>query len=159
MLKLLRDICQGLNEVHSKGLVHFDLKPDNIFIGNNSEAILGDFGLCSSTHDNSFLENEGDSRYLDPNIFSGLFSCSSDIYSLGMMGLEIFDVLEMKKYDVLRDLFTNCTKLNVLERPNLTDVIDSINKLIDTCYFSIFDDFRLLLLISLFISCFGLQKP
>jgi serine/threonine protein kinase len=159
VLKLLRDVCQGLSEVHSKGLIHFDLKPENIFVSNNNEAFLGDFGLCSSTHDCSLFENEGDSRYLDPNIFSGLSSLRSDIYSLGIMGLEIFEILELNQYEVLKDLFTKCTKPNEQERPSLSDVIETINKLINICYFSIFDVLRLLLLISLFISCFGLRDP
>jgi len=153
----LLDICHGLNEVHSKGLIHFDLKPENIFIGKNNEAILGDFGLCSSIHDKLLPETEGDSRYLDPNIFSGTVSFSSDIYSLGVMGIELLNHLEITSFEALKDLFINCTKLNVSERPDLTNIIDSLNRLIDIFYFSGFELLRFLRLISFFISCFGLQ--
>lgn len=38
----------GLNNVHSKGLIHFDIKPDNILISDSDEAILADFGLAKA---------------------------------------------------------------------------------------------------------------
>lgn len=37
-------ILNGLQNIHSKGLVHFDLKPDNILISDRNEALIADFG-------------------------------------------------------------------------------------------------------------------
>lgn len=36
----------GLNHIHAKGLIHFDIKPDNILISDSDEAMLSDFGLA-----------------------------------------------------------------------------------------------------------------
>lgn len=36
----------GLHNIHSKGLMHFDIKPDNILLSNRGEALLSDFGLA-----------------------------------------------------------------------------------------------------------------
>ncbi|MGU3457274.1 serine/threonine-protein kinase [Brevundimonas sp. M1A4_2e] len=41
--------CQvftGLHNLHSKALVHFDIKPDNILLSDRGEALITDFGLC-----------------------------------------------------------------------------------------------------------------
>ncbi|ABE35821.1 kinase domain protein [Paraburkholderia xenovorans LB400] len=36
----------GLHNIHSKGLIHFDIKPDNILLSSRNEALLSDFGLA-----------------------------------------------------------------------------------------------------------------
>jgi serine/threonine protein kinase len=36
----------GLHNIHSKGLIHFDVKPDNILLSDRGEALLSDFGLA-----------------------------------------------------------------------------------------------------------------
>ncbi|MDQ1152373.1 serine/threonine protein kinase [Sphingobacterium zeae] len=38
----------GLHNIHSKGLIHFDVKPDNVLISNSNEAHLSDFGLAKA---------------------------------------------------------------------------------------------------------------
>jgi len=47
--EIVRLGCQmlsGLHNIHSKGLIHFDIKPDNILLSNREEALLSDFGLA-----------------------------------------------------------------------------------------------------------------
>jgi wee1-like protein kinase len=45
ILKLLRHVCLGLNELHEKGIVHLDLKLENIMISTSNKYKLGDLGL------------------------------------------------------------------------------------------------------------------
>jgi serine/threonine protein kinase len=40
----------GLHNIHSKKLIHFDVKPDNILIDNNNEALISDFGQSKPTN-------------------------------------------------------------------------------------------------------------
>lgn len=59
--KCLREISLALQLIHSKGMVHLDIKPDNIFVQNGLYK-LGDFGLAGIA--TSMDAEEGDSRYL-----------------------------------------------------------------------------------------------
>lgn len=40
----------GLHNIHSKGLIHFDIKPDNILLSSRREAMLSDFGQAKQTN-------------------------------------------------------------------------------------------------------------
>ena len=44
-LFILRQLLEGLSYIHQLGIVHRDLKPANIFIMNNGNVKIGDFGL------------------------------------------------------------------------------------------------------------------
>ena len=47
----------GLNNIHSKGLIHFDIKPENILINNSNQALISDFGLAQYTVHYGFAQN------------------------------------------------------------------------------------------------------
>ena len=47
-LDLLEQICEGLAAVHGAGLVHCDLKPSNILVGEHGRLAIADFGLASA---------------------------------------------------------------------------------------------------------------
>lgn len=77
----------GLNHIHSRGLIHFDIKPDNIMISDTNEALLSDFGL--SLH----MDSEGWAKQtkayaliLSPEQIVSEFKQSilTDIYQVGV---------------------------------------------------------------------------
>jgi serine/threonine protein kinase len=82
--KILKSVLQGLIVVHSKGIVHNDVKLENIFVTKDDEMRLGDFGL-------SFFENnpktiwDGTPSYLPPEFRSGPLTCKIDIWSIGVL--------------------------------------------------------------------------
>lgn len=49
--ELFREICVGLNHCHSKGVLHCDLKPANILLGEDNAPRLADFGQSRMSHD------------------------------------------------------------------------------------------------------------
>jgi tetratricopeptide (TPR) repeat protein len=53
IVRVFRDIGRGLAAAHEVGLVHRDVKPDNILIGNDGRARLTDFGVVKEVGDNS----------------------------------------------------------------------------------------------------------
>lgn len=72
-------IAEALSYAHRCGVIHRDVKPSNIFIGENGMAKLGDFGLANSTGDG------GTRRYMAPELLDGCKATeASDQYALGV---------------------------------------------------------------------------
>jgi len=88
--RLLREMSLALELLHRSGMVHLDIKPENIFI-KKDQFKLGDFGLVSKIANSGDVE-EGDSRYMSLELLSGdhhdLTKC--DIFSLGATMYQIF---------------------------------------------------------------------
>jgi serine/threonine protein kinase len=79
-------VVSALHNVHSKGLIHFDVKPDNILLSDRGEALLSDFGLAKPT--TGGLANPGlfYSKMIPPEAPAGAtaFNRTWDIYQLGL---------------------------------------------------------------------------
>jgi len=76
----------GLHNIHSKKLIHFDVKPDNILISDNDEAMLSDFGLAQPVN---LLGIAGQDRLYNkqrpPEAFKyDHFDLRYDIYQVGI---------------------------------------------------------------------------
>jgi len=89
LFKLLREILLALKLVHQNGMVHLDIKPENIFV-KNEQYKLGDFGLANQTTTKDEIE-EGDSRYMSRELLADDHTdlTKSDIFSMGMTMYEI----------------------------------------------------------------------
>ncbi|KAJ3315686.1 hypothetical protein HDV04_002100 [Boothiomyces sp. JEL0838] len=86
---ILYDITKGLAHIHSLGIAHLDIKPANIFITANGRLKIGDFGLACKVPVVTG-DHEGDRTYLAPEMLSDEeIGCPADIFSLGMIVLEI----------------------------------------------------------------------
>jgi eukaryotic-like serine/threonine-protein kinase len=79
-------ISSGLHNIHSKGLIHFDIKPDNVLLSDRGEALLSDFGLSRRINLSGIAGQ--DRLYLKmrpPEAFSTTdFTRAFDIYQLGL---------------------------------------------------------------------------
>lgn len=88
IIKFSLDILTGLHYIHSKKLVHFDIKPTNILIDNSGKAIVTDFGLSKFLNDDGFALNK---RFYKKHIpYEAIISenpnltTQSDIYQFGL---------------------------------------------------------------------------
>jgi len=82
-LEVMKNIASSLINLHSLGIYHMDIKPENILIG--EEAILIDFGLSAMTI-RKFDRISGTYGFIAPEVLLGQeFSEKADIFSLGVV--------------------------------------------------------------------------
>ena len=87
IVKLGMDIAQGLRDCHNSGIIHRDVKPENIFVNESGDFKLGDFGVSrSAPGSQDMLSFKGTFGYMAPEVFKMLSTDGrSDLYSLGMV--------------------------------------------------------------------------
>jgi serine/threonine protein kinase len=91
-VEIARRICAGLAAAHSKGVIHRDLKPQNIMLNRRGEIMIMDFGLAAIAGQLSGSEaRNGTPAYMAPEQLKGTeVTAKSDIYALGLVLFELF---------------------------------------------------------------------
>ena len=148
---IILDMCCGIKEIHSKNLIHSDLKPENIFISKDYEIKIGDFGInimnCAKTQKGIF-------NYMAPEIINDQeYNKKVDIWSLGCILYELltlnlcFGCANIEK--LIQDIMKNnhgtidaniynkewnniidlLLKIDYNERPEINEVINRIKKI------------------------------
>ncbi|MBN1295260.1 protein kinase [bacterium] len=127
-LHIIRQICRSLAYLHSNGIVHMDVKPDNIFLTDQGFPVLMDFGVIHrfagkkgrETLDSGQFEF-GTWEYMAPEILHGdLPDARADLYSIGCILYEFITGRVPFQGDSIDELLT-LQATQVLELPNFTD--------------------------------------
>ncbi|WP_181233327.1 protein kinase domain-containing protein [Enhygromyxa salina] len=122
LIGLFRQVCKGLQAAHDAGLVHRDVKPENIMVGDiggrRDTVKLVDFGIVSILGERS-LRHAGTPYYMPPEgMADGAIDGRYDIYSVGCVMYEMLvgvppfvdrnlqRVLQMHAYDPVPALIT-----------------------------------------------------
>jgi non-specific serine/threonine protein kinase len=92
-LNIAIPICKALEHAHIKGIIHRDLKLENIIVTDAQVIKLMDFGLALTIDQTHLLEDEtivGTFAYLAPELIQGeAASAQSDLYALGVVLYEL----------------------------------------------------------------------
>ena len=95
--ELFIEILESVDDLHKQNIIHRDLKPENILLtnGQNGRFIkIADFGL-NVFHDfvsQSHTKGCGTRGYIAPEVSIGIFDKKSDIYSIGVIVLSLFNL-------------------------------------------------------------------
>ena len=86
VVKLGKDMCTALELCRKHGIIHRDIKPQNIFVSDNNTYKLGDFGIAKTVEKTMGGTKIGTYKYMAPEVYNNKpYGTSADIYSLGLV--------------------------------------------------------------------------
>ena len=89
-LDYMLQVLEGMSYVHSTGIIHNDLKPDNLYLIYDGTIRICDFGIASHISSKEEKHILGTVNYLAPEVIQNKkYSIQSDIYSLGIIFYEL----------------------------------------------------------------------
>ncbi|KAL4517967.1 hypothetical protein Ndes2526A_g02333 [Nannochloris sp. 'desiccata'] len=144
--RVMQDVARGLRYLHSKRIIHFDLKSANILLSRAGTAKLADIGMARVLH-KSYLSmvssGLGTFAWSAPEVLAGRrCGCKADIYSWGVVLWEVCTGEApvrgvMRTLDPERDacpvqvvdLYTRCVAENPDERPTADEILEILEKM------------------------------
>jgi serine/threonine-protein kinase len=156
LMRIFLSICQAIAYSHSKGILHKDLKPENIIIGKYGEVLILDWGLADyAIHcknevisESEMMEKEyegltrpgkiaGTLSYLPPErILGGKASYASDIYALGVILYQMLTLrfpFYRKSVRQYRKQMKHDTLIDPAERTPHRDIPPQLSKIAKRC--------------------------
>ncbi|KAK8894663.1 hypothetical protein M9Y10_023100 [Tritrichomonas musculus] len=149
-IRAIVDISSAMKEVHSIGLIHRDLKLENILLDENNRIKVSDFGLCAlielDAETLSRTTMKGTLKYMAPEIFQERkdYDEKVDVYAFGVVvyliltkgefpKISVADVSAGKKADIpnsitdfSRELIDRCWSCQASERPSFAEICDTL---------------------------------
>ncbi len=132
VIAITKQILKALTFVHAKGVVHRDVKPQNILILKNGDVVLTDFGIAKNSENEETEKKSDDSKtvgtiyYVSPEQAENeKVDARSDLYSLGVTVFEMLTgVLPFNGESTLEIVKMH---LNV-EPPHIRDILPTVPK-------------------------------
>jgi serine/threonine protein kinase/tetratricopeptide (TPR) repeat protein len=137
-VRIARQVCEGLAEAHRLGVIHRDLKPQNIMVDQAGNVRIMDFGLARSLHTKKGTRSGailGTPDYMSPEQADGQEADHrSDIYSLGIILYEmVTGKVPFESDSLLGVLSQHINELPREPRAMNPQVPDSLNRVILKC--------------------------
>ncbi|XP_041652148.1 ankyrin repeat and protein kinase domain-containing protein 1-like isoform X2 [Cheilinus undulatus] len=127
VFRLIHQVALGMNFLHTRRLMHHDLKPSNVLLTGDLNAKLADFGLCrvsaSASHENRDTTKKlgGSYKYMPPEAFETSYQPvrAFDIYSYGIL---LWSILTGKEPYPVADHALVALKIPLGDRPPWQDI-------------------------------------
>lgn len=99
MMCAIYGICSAMQFLHDKSIIHRDFKPLNVFLDDNYDICIADFGLSrrAAENVNMTMGNVGSPLYMAPEIFTDEYESYTnkvDVFAFGVTYLQFFTKLE-----------------------------------------------------------------
>ncbi|MCM8804166.1 MAG: serine/threonine protein kinase [Candidatus Omnitrophica bacterium] len=130
ILYILIKVGEGIKYIHSKKVVHNDIKPENIIVGNDLKEIkIIDFGFAEKI---SFLKKKrsligGTEKYIAPERKKGIIDLRSDIYSYGVLLEEYLSSYNF--YEEIYPVIFLAKSDDPSKRPSIDEIIKNLKKI------------------------------
>ncbi len=135
--QIAKEIIEALAYAHNKGVIHRDLKPQNILVTDDHHAKLTDFGLLRAEESTMTMTGEiaGTPAYISPEELKGEKpTFASDIFSLGTVLYELFTGEHPFKGESISSLLYSILNENPKEVSRINrEVPERISKIISKC--------------------------
>jgi serine/threonine-protein kinase len=122
---LIEQVAAGLDYAHARGIVHRDVKPQNILVTREGLAKVVDFGIAKATGESALTDaglTIGTAHYISPEQASGLPATPvSDVYSLGIVAYEM--LCDRLPFDAANAVAVAMMQVN--QAPTPPDEVDS----------------------------------
>ncbi|MBK6848826.1 MAG: serine/threonine protein kinase [Proteobacteria bacterium] len=134
-LAYLLQLCRGLQAAHERGVVHRDIKPQNLFVTQDDVVKVMDFGIAKASETNNLTRPgmvAGTPRYMAPEQITGFstVTAAADLYSVGVVAYQMiagvlpFDHEEMMPL-IMKKLNEQAAPLRS-HRPEVPPELDAI---------------------------------
>lgn len=139
-LELLAKVADAVGYAHTRGVVHRDLKPDNILVRNDGQPKVLDFGIARLTSDATLVATTmtrggqllGTLAFMAPEQFNGNeITPATDVYALGVIAFELIagrPPLELSKLSVAAAM----KLIDIQNSPKIRDFVPDVDRDVET---------------------------
>ncbi|CAF1383660.1 unnamed protein product [Didymodactylos carnosus] len=137
-IEMAANIASGMRKIHQHGMIHRDIKPDNILVSSNYTAKIGDMGIARMMHPDVALTHIGPQLFMPPEFYRNDYDQKLDIYTFGLTLNELFTETKhkfnmgngektlTKQSPILSELIARCIDSDPSQRPTAYELEKSL---------------------------------